>query len=84
MIDYIDAPVPYIIGVPRDAWKQVKKIKEKTLASDVAIYDIDKKKLKYEDALPSLPENDIKNVYDTMLNILKNKNTPQTLEEVFF
>ena len=75
MIDYIDAPIPYIVGVPRDVWKQVKKQKKSTLSADVAIYDIDKKKLKYDEALPSMPEDTIKNAYDTMLNILKNNKT---------
>jgi len=23
MIDYLDAPFPYIVGIPRDLWKQV-------------------------------------------------------------
>lgn len=73
MIDYIDAPLPYIIGIPRDVWLKVPPAKVKSLPPDVAIYDIDKKKLIHKEKLPEIPKEITKKVCETMQAILKNK-----------
>ncbi len=73
MIDYIDAPIPYIVGVSRTVWKEIKRQKGANLPSDVAMYDIDKKRMKYDEPLPNMPEDAVKNVYEIMLGILKNR-----------
>lgn len=73
MIDYIDAPVPFIVGVPKDVWNTMIKEKSKSFATDVAFYDVDNGRLVCNERLPDLPEDAIKNVYNAMMNIVKNK-----------
>jgi hypothetical protein len=72
MIDYIDAPLPYIIGIPRTIWENVNPAKIKSLPPDVAVYDIDKKKLIHKEKLPDLPKDIVKKVSEGMQMILKN------------
>lgn len=72
MIDYIDAPLPFIIGIPRVIWKKIKKEKTKE-NTDFAIFDIDKKKLKYDQHLPDLPEEAVKSVCEVMKSIISHK-----------
>jgi len=72
MIDYIDAPLPYIIGIPRCIWEKVTQARIKSLPPDVAIYDIDKKKLIHKEKLPDLPKEIVKRVNEAMEMILKN------------
>jgi len=43
MIDYIDMPMPYIIGLPRKIYKQIVEERgEDWLPSDVVLFDVDK------------------------------------------
>lgn len=43
MIDYIDMPMPYIIGLPRKIHKQIVEERgEDWLGSDVVLFDVDK------------------------------------------
>ena len=73
MREYIDAPIPYIVGIPRDIWNQINSEKLSSFPPDVAIYDIDKMELTYDKILPNFPEKDIINIYNLMLNIVKEK-----------
>lgn len=82
MIDYIDAPMPYIVGIPRDIWNKAKAKKVKTLTSDVAIFDIDEKKLQYKESLPDVPKEVIKVVYEAMQNIMKSKNSAKDVSDL--
>ena len=70
MIDYLDAPMPYIIGIQRDVWNKIKGKKQKVLTSDVAIYDIDQKKLIHNESLPEIPNYLLIDVYNTMKRII--------------
>ena len=79
MIDYIDAPIPYIVGIPRDAWKGLDKGKKESLASEVIIYDIDKKKLKCCLPLPSLPDEETNYIHKAITNIVANKGTAENV-----
>ena len=72
MIDYIDAPMPFIMGVPRYLWKNIKNQRE-SLPSDIVIYDIDKNKLTCNENLPDLPPKAAESVYATMLSIMDGK-----------
>jgi hypothetical protein len=41
MIEYLEAPFPYIVGVPRDLWKHILEHKWELLGEDVVAFDID-------------------------------------------
>ncbi len=41
MIDYLDAPFPFIVGVPRDLWNQIYQQKWDSLAEDTIAFDVD-------------------------------------------
>jgi hypothetical protein len=54
LVEYIDAPIPYIIGIPRSVWREIKKLTNKQeILEDVVIFDIDKAEFI---ALSSTPE----------------------------
>jgi len=74
MIDYIDTPIPYIIGMPRNVWKQIPKKKKESLKLEVIIYDIDKSKLKSCIPLPSFSEDSVKHIHEVMFSIVADKN----------
>lgn len=80
MIDYIDAPIPYIVGIPRTVWKQIAKKKKEALRTEVIIYDIDKNKLKSCHPLPSFPEDSVKHIHEAMTEVLKNRNSAKNVD----
>ena len=55
MVDFLDAPVPYLIGVSSKMWYCVRQVRD--LGPDTMIYDIDRQILiqKPED-IPSMPQ----------------------------
>lgn len=73
MIDYIDAPMPYILGVPRTVWKEIKKQKGDSIPADVVIFDVDKNKLTCSENLPDLPPKAEESVYNSLLSIVDEK-----------
>jgi hypothetical protein len=42
MLEYIDAPMPYIIGVPRTTWMQTKNSRKDLIPEGITIFDVDK------------------------------------------
>lgn len=73
MVEYIDAPMPYIIGVPRAIWKDIKKQRGDTIPTDLVIFDVDKNKLKCNEQIPDLPPKAAESVYATLLSIVDEK-----------
>ena len=71
MIDYLDAPIPYIVGIPRHVWNKVKDDKELTFDSDVVIYDIDNHKFLRCEALPEIRKDIVIRPIKTMLDIIQ-------------
>lgn len=58
MIDYIDVPLPYIIGVPRQIWLNIGKQRKLIgLPQDVVIYDVDLKTFICNEQIPEFPIN---------------------------
>ncbi len=53
MLDYIDAPMPYIIGIRRELWKTARRTK--TLPPDVSVFDLDKDAFECHESLPEFP-----------------------------
>ncbi len=78
LIEYIEAPMPYIVGVPRFIWKEVKKIKPKAvLSQEAAIFDLNKGKLTFSDTVPDLPLKDSQPVYKALQEIAETGKTLQ-------
>jgi len=55
MVEYLDSPIPYIIGISRDLWKQVKEYKWDALDTDIIAFDIDNNLLYMKNPLPAFP-----------------------------
>lgn len=73
MIDYIDAPMPFIMGVPRNVWKDMKLQRGDSIPSDIVIFDIDKNKLTCNENLPDLPVKAAESIYASLLAIMDGK-----------
>jgi hypothetical protein len=59
MTEYIDAPIPFIIGMPRKIWQKTKMVRGKDLSwlgPDITIYNIDKGKFKSKYQALELPQ----------------------------
>lgn len=83
MIDYIDAPMPYIIGVPREIWKKIKKEKGRGyswLPPDVSVLDIDKGMFKIKETLPDLPAGPTEKAYNFLLEVLNESKDVQSMQ----
>ena len=65
MVDYLDAPTPYIIGVPLDLWKQIKKTKGR-LPSDAVVYHMEKSLFLHKDKMPEIPEKIAKSMMECL------------------
>ncbi len=77
MVGYIDAPMPYISGVPKHIWQRLRVDRGRDLAwlpSDVCVFDVDKRQFKTEEtsrsSLPDLPSAYVEVVYNVLLNLL--------------
>ena len=56
MADYIDTPIPYIIGVPRKVYESVELERGTTwLGADTVLFDLDKRELRFEGETAELP-----------------------------
>ncbi len=73
MLEYVDAPMPFIMGVPRYLWKVLKRQRAEAIPSEVVIFDLDKNKLTCDESLPDLPPKAAESVYATMLSIMDEK-----------
>ena len=73
MTDYIDAPIPYIVGIPRDTWNKIKANKKSTLPPEVAIYDIDERTLNPNGPIPAFPGELAGSIYESLIQVLNNK-----------
>ena len=73
MIDYLEAPFPYIIGVSKKIWEDICSIRE--YPDDIIIYDIDKQHLvrPLKEDLPPLPEPQASSVLKTLKSLLDMK-----------
>ena len=69
MKDYIDAPMPFIIGISQNLWKSIKKSKE-SLPADIIIFNLDKNKVTSTEKLVDLPPRAAEAIYSTMLSII--------------
>ena len=56
MVEYLEAPFPYIIGVPRDLWKMIYEQKWDILGEEVVAFDIDNNRVYEKEELPEFPQ----------------------------
>ena len=64
MEEYLDAPVPFIIGVPRKVWENMVY---KNYESDLIVYDLDNKYFIKSLVLPVLPYSAEKSITNSLL-----------------
>lgn len=69
MIEYIDAPMPYIIGVPRKIWNEIKKEKD-NLPQDIVTFDIDSREIEFLEKSPSFPASLVEQLNDSISSII--------------
>jgi len=88
MTEYIDAPMPFIIGIKRSIWKKIHGDKRKAdyIEKDIAIIDLDKGILKCDfSKLPSFPPKILEIAYTELISILdinyENNDNSQTENE---
>jgi len=55
MIEYIDAPMPYILGISRILYKTIKQKRRDPIPSDVTIFDLDKNEILSVNSLEPIP-----------------------------
>jgi hypothetical protein len=72
MLDYIDAPMPFIIGVPRYLWESIKKQKQ-NIPEDIIIFDLDKNITICNEKLPGLPIKATNSLHSTISSIMKER-----------
>jgi hypothetical protein len=68
MEEYLDAPVPFIIGVPRKVWESMAY---KNYESDLIVYDLDNKYFIKSVVLPVLPHSAEKNITSSLISCSK-------------
>jgi len=86
MTDYIDAPMPYIIGVPRNIWKKIKKEKRKDSSwdpTDMSVLDMDKGIFIIKEKVPDFPHEITQRIYNTLLDVLTDINSTNKTSLVF-
>jgi len=72
MLDYIDAPMPFIIGVPRYLWQSIKTQRQ-AIPEDIIIFDIDNNITICNERLPDLPIKATNSLHSTILSIVKER-----------
>ena len=55
MVEYLEAPFPYIIGVPRELWKQIYEQKWDIIGEEVVAFDIDNNRTYHKEPMPESP-----------------------------
>lgn len=56
MTEYLEAPFPYIVGLPRDLWKYIYEKKWDILGEEVVAFDLDNHRTFYKEELPEFPQ----------------------------
>lgn len=71
LVEYIDAPMPYIVGVPRAIWREIKQMQNREeILREVAVFDLDKGEFASSAAIPEWPPKDAEPVYRRIQEIL--------------
>lgn len=53
--DYLDAPMPYIMGISEENWEEIKAQRWDSLEDDIFIVNIETNKITVKEPLPPLP-----------------------------
>lgn len=71
MADYLDAPLPYLIGIQRTLWENVKKTNRSVL-NEVSVFDADKNSFESVDmGLPEFPQSVVREAYKEISSVLE-------------
>lgn len=75
MIDYIDSPVPYIIGISETIWNKIVMTKWHEVADDAVAFYIDTALLMSKLDIPNNPEPMSTTLISTLNDILSKQST---------
>lgn len=82
MMEYIDAPMPFVIGVHRDTWKKIKLKRGKDLtwvSPEITIFDIDKGQFIRKENIQNFPDAIVKSLRSNLQLVIKqSKGLPDT------
>ena len=81
MIDYLEAPFPYIIGVPRPLWDEIHQSKWDSLGEEVIAFDIDRQKVFKKEELLPFPEPYTKLLINNLESQIKKSKEKEMSEE---
>ena len=73
MTEFIEAPVPYIIGVSRKIWIECCLTRSEELASDVIVFEVDKDYMHVKEAMPPLPQPFGEHLLKKLSNLMEQK-----------
>jgi len=55
LIDYLDAPFPYIVGVSKKLWTEIYTSRWERMDEDITVFDLQTQTMQYKTALPAKP-----------------------------
>jgi len=77
MIDYLEAPLPYIMGIQRDLWEEAK-LTNKSILNEVSVFDVDNNVFDViHTSFPDFPQKAIRAAYNEIANILNSPREEQ-------
>lgn len=82
-MDYIDAPMPFIIGTSKQIWNSIKKQRGNTLSPDLIVFDVEEDKLICNEQLTDFPKNIADSVQNSITLIMEERNKIPADQKVF-
>jgi hypothetical protein len=77
MIDYLDAPIPYIMGMQRSLWEEVK-LTNKSILNEVTVFDVDRNVFEVIDSsFPDFPQKLMRTACNEITNVLNSTREEQ-------
>ncbi len=73
LLGYLDAPLPFFLGIPPHTWKLVSERKDVPVPADLLVYDVDNRTFVHDIAMPAFPEPEATVLVDTLSQLLCKK-----------
>ena len=56
LVDYLDAPFPYIVGISKKLWSEIYSSRWETMDEDIVVFDIQSQAIMNKQPLPAKPQ----------------------------
>ena len=56
LIDYLDAPFPFLVGVSKKLWNEIYTTRWERMDEDIVVFDLNNQSIQYKQELPSKPQ----------------------------